>query len=217
MQAVEPEAHSCHRRLVWQVEGTGRVGQMHDSRIDPGCGDVCNHRREPIPLKAREGFVLLRHGEVRPHASELESRRSGDLLGERNRPIRGCADAVHPGVHEEMDSGRSRNRTREGVDELRAIDAGDEIPSGDLSCVVEWRFGEQQYRRFDPGLSKARRLLHHGDREPRCSGIERGFCNGHVAVAVCVGLDDGDETGRCDLLQEHLDVVRHRRQVDLDP
>ena len=68
-------------------------------------------------------------------------------------------------------------------------------------------------RRDDAGAAQSERLADVGDAEPRRAARERGDGRAHGAVAVAVGLDDGDDLGAGEPAQV-ADVGGDRADVD---
>ncbi len=131
---------------------------------------------------------------MREEALDTNVRLRGEQVERALQHRRPHTVAAHARVELEVNAGaavRVPGGLREDLDVRDVAHGGD-----DVVLKVDGRFlgvgwAEHEHRRGDPGLAQLDGFLGDGDAQQRRPGLERGLAHLNRAVAVGVGLDDG--------------------------
>ncbi len=192
---LEGRVHRRSRQVPVEADatphhGVAGAGKRHRAggvgRVQHRCGDACggqvrDQAIEEIELPFGEGAVLrllaVGHGQMRPHALEVQHGLAHDRRRERHEVLGSRPDPVHAGVHLHVDRhgpARRPRRRREGRDPLGGVQRrGEPVRQRGVDGIGS-ALAQQQHRRRHAVLAQLHSFVDQRDGEPLRAPGQRG-------------------------------------------
>ena len=154
----------------------GRVGGVHDRRVEPGAPQVGHQSVEPVELAVGVGVGrLVGDRQVGQHALEHQLGALVDGAGHVEQVGGVAADPVHARVDLDVDGHRRpaapAGGPGHGLDRRRGVEGEAGAGVDGVVDLVGAGLGEHEHRGVDARVAERHRLVHLGHRQPVGPGL----------------------------------------------
>ena len=206
MIAIEKRTGTHHVRPGFGTRGDGgAVGDVGDAGIGAEFAQAVECEVKAIELLARLMAELgvrenFGRGEMRERANHFHVFALGELASEAVGVFGEDAEAIHAGVHLELNGDIFLAQLRGGgfVSKklLATVNCGSEIVLQEIFFLAGPETAENQDRRADAGLANFDALTGGGNAEPIRAGLFEGLGDSRATMAIAIAFDDGENLAR---------------------